>query len=332
MLRTLGDALVRVIAAFGLANLVLGVVHPALNANWLWLGLAADGVIGAAVVTLFAGAILGWRVWRGASAVVARAIVAAVAVACIVDAVGYYRVLLDGTIQTAVPLPMSLVCAAAIAAWAIRPPAPATGGRMRRLITHAAAAGLWIGGLVGSVAVTDYARPADAIVVFGAAVWADGRPSDALRDRTHTALNLYRRGLAPTLVFSGGKSPTAPVSEPEAMQRMALDDGVPLDAIVLDETGVNTAATVAAAASMARARGWGRVLMVSHDYHLARIKLACARQGLRAYTVPAVEPLPLAGKPYYVARELAAMAWYWVHPLKTVRRLEAGRRLDPGVD
>lgn len=327
-IRPLVDAWVRVIAAFGLLNLALGAVHGALDANWLWLGLAADGDLGPLVVSAFALAVLGWPYWRGrrSAAIAARVVIGAVAVACLVDAVGYFRVLSVGAIRTAFPVPLSLLSGLAMGLWAWRPPPPAEQRVVARLVVHGVAGALWIGGLVGSVAVTDYARPADAIVVFGAAVWPDGRPSDALRDRTRTALALYEKGLASTLVFSGGHGAGAPISEPAAMRRMAIEAGVDPAHIVLDETGANTAATVAAVAAMARARGWGPVLMVSHDYHCARIKLACVRQGLRAYTVPAVEPLPLAGKPYYIARELAAMAWYWMHPLKTVRRVAADGR------
>src|SRR5262249_1030878 len=51
---------------------------------------------------------------------------------------------------------------------------------------------------------TDYSRPADAIVVFGARAYADGSPSLALADRVRTGCALWRRGLAPLLVLSGG--------------------------------------------------------------------------------------------------------------------------------
>ena len=44
---------------------------------------------------------------------------------------------------------------------------------------------------------TDYRRPADAAVVLGARVYADGRLSDALADRVRTACQLYRDGSGP---------------------------------------------------------------------------------------------------------------------------------------
>src|SRR5256885_377917 len=50
---------------------------------------------------------------------------------------------------------------------------------------------------------TDYRRPADVAVALGCRVYADGRPSDALKDRVRTACRLYHEGLARKLLFSG---------------------------------------------------------------------------------------------------------------------------------
>ncbi len=148
---------------------------------------------------------------------------------------------------------------------------------------------------------TDYRRPADAIVVFGAKAYADGTPSQALCDRTLTGIELYRQGYAGRLVLSGGPG------EPQAMRRLALDRGVPAGAIVLDDAGVNTAAT------LGNLRGrFARVLAVSHYYHNARIKMTARRMGIDCYTVPARETRRLVGEPYYVARECAAFAAYYL--------------------
>jgi len=148
---------------------------------------------------------------------------------------------------------------------------------------------------------TDYRRPADAIVVFGARAYADGTPSQALRDRTRTGIELYRQGYADELIFSGGGS------EPAVMRTLALRHGVPDAAIVLDPHGVNTAATL----RFVRARG-GAVLAVSHSFHNARIKMLAERLGIDLATVPAHEPVPLTAEPYYVARECAAIAAYYL--------------------
>jgi uncharacterized SAM-binding protein YcdF (DUF218 family) len=65
---------------------------------------------------------------------------------------------------------------------------------------------------------------------------------------------------------------------------------------------------------LAASREWASVLFVSHGYHLARIKMFSERLGLRGYTVPAEETRPLARRRYYFARELAALAWYYLQP------------------
>lgn len=149
-----------------------------------------------------------------------------------------------------------------------------------------------------SFGLTDYTRRADAIVVFGAGVYSDGSPSLALEDRVRHGVRLYRRGVAPVVVMSGGPDET-PV-----MKRLAVAWGVPAEALELDPEGVNTYATL-------RNLRHRSVLAVSHYYHLARIKLAARRAGVRAVTVPCPMTRRLAREPYFIARECAAFAAYY---------------------
>ena len=148
---------------------------------------------------------------------------------------------------------------------------------------------------------TDYRRPAEAIVVFGAKAHSPQRCSEVLGDRTLTGVELYRQGYARTLVFSGGGF------EPDAMKRLALARGVPASAIVCDYDGVNTAATLAGLSGRYR-----RVLAVSNYYHSARIKMAADRLGLDCYTVPAKMRRRLPGEPKWVLRECLAYAAYYL--------------------
>jgi len=175
----------------------------------------------------------------------------------------------------------------------------------QRRVARPAAVGCAAGGLLlahlFTFGCTDYRRPADGIVVFGARVYADGTPSEALADRVRTGIDLYQQGYAGKLIFSGGGA------EPQAMKRMALAAGVPEEAIVLDDRGLNTAATVR------NLRGrFARVLAVSHYYHNARIKLTGRRFGVECATVPAKMTRRLAAEPRYIARECAAFAAYYL--------------------
>ncbi len=155
---------------------------------------------------------------------------------------------------------------------------------------------------------TRHARRADVIVVFGARCYADGTPSQSLVDRVRTATRLYHADLAPRLLLSGGPGDGA-VHETEAMRDLALADGVPADAITLDRDGLSTWATVGNT-------GPGRVLAVSHFYHLPRIQLAYRSSGRRAFTVPADETYTVRQTPYLVLREVAGFWWYYLRSLR----------------
>ncbi|MBI5724160.1 MAG: YdcF family protein [Planctomycetes bacterium] len=159
---------------------------------------------------------------------------------------------------------------------------------------------------------TDYSRHADAIVVFGAGVDTQGRPSNALCDRVATGCRLYKQGLAGVLILSGGPGP-GPVSEPQAMRKLALEHGVPESAIVLDAGGVSTMATVKDTAAMFEQLGVREALAVSHFYHLPRIKMTYQRYGREVYTVPAEESQSLRMMPYYLGREVLALWAYYFH-------------------
>ena len=164
---------------------------------------------------------------------------------------------------------------------------------------------------------TDYRRRADAAVVFGAKVNANGSLSSALADRTRTAVALYHAGTVRTLIFSGGPG-EGPLSEPQAMKQFALDAGVPASAILLDESGLNTDATVRNTVALFRQNHFTRILAVSHDYHLPRIKMRYQREldgdtSIDVATVPAQEQEILIQRPRFILREVAAIWVYYFH-------------------
>jgi len=161
---------------------------------------------------------------------------------------------------------------------------------------------------------TDYRRPADIAVVLGARVYADGRPSDALADRVRTACKLYHDGTVKKLLFSGGPGDGS-IHETEGMKRMAIQLGVKPEDILLDPHGVNTQATVKNTEAIFQQLHASRVLVVSHFYHLPRIKLAYHRDGREVYTVPAKESYLLRQMPFNMAREVAALWVYYFRPL-----------------
>jgi uncharacterized SAM-binding protein YcdF (DUF218 family) len=243
-----------------------------------------------------------------------------VAAAAAWDTAVYFALLVAGRIATSLPFPSSVLVLAlslALAYTAARPGPPriwSKGQIFRSLAIAATVAWALPLVLMLTFGPTRYAREADAIVVFGARVYADGRPSLVLADRVDEAIRLYHRGLAPVLVMSGARDESHGGSEPEAMKARAVAAGVPATAIVLDELGVDTAATVDVTAAWLRDRGERRVLAVSHYYHQPRIKLLFQRAGVLAYTVPSPMSRRPLKEPWFVTREVLAYYAAWLAP------------------
>lgn len=163
---------------------------------------------------------------------------------------------------------------------------------MRRpLLLVAAALGgailLWL----ASVAVVLWAgyrpdpRPADVILVAGAAQY-NGRPSPVLQARVDHAIELWRDGQAPRLLFTGGVGQGDTVSEGEVARRYAVAQGVPDSVIMVERVGHTSAESVQAAASLMRNAGLQTVLLVSDTYHMLRLELLARRAGIRPYRSP----------------------------------------------
>ncbi|HEX2948825.1 MAG TPA: YdcF family protein [Armatimonadota bacterium] len=106
--------------------------------------------------------------------------------------------------------------------------------------------------------------------------------------------------------------------ETEAMRRFAMRLGVPDSAILLDRGGIDTHETVSNTSQMFRRLHAHRVLVVSHFFHLPRIKMAYQRAGWNVYTVPVTQPQLQYEVPFLVMREVAGLWTYYLRPLANV--------------
>lgn len=117
---------------------------------------------------------------------------------------------------------------------------------------------------------------ADAVVVLGASVFADGTPSGILRDRLDDGIALYKEGVAPKLIMSGDNS-TVSYNEVQVMKDYAISQGVPSYDIFCDHAGFSTYE------SMYRAKhvfGAERIVVATQTYHLYRALYAAQGLGL----------------------------------------------------
>src|ERR1700751_1790208 len=82
----------------------------------------------------------------------------------------------------------------------------------------------------------DEAHPADVIVVLGAAEYR-GRPSPVLEARLNHALYLYREGLAPRILTTGGAGGDPRFTEGEVARAYLSKHNVPSEAVIVESEG-----------------------------------------------------------------------------------------------
>jgi uncharacterized SAM-binding protein YcdF (DUF218 family) len=161
-------------------------------------------------------------------------------------------------------------------------------------------------------------RAADAIVVFAGGVGESGQAGGGYQERVKRAVDLYHAGYARNVVFSSGF--VFVFKEAEIMKALAVANGVPADAIVIEERARSTNENVAYVSEILSRNSWQSALLVSSPYHMRR-----AMWTWRALAPQiTVVPTPVEQSQFYthgfgasldqmrgILHEYAAIAYYW---------------------
>lgn len=152
----------------------------------------------------------------------------------------------------------------------------------------------------------------DAIVVMGAAQY-DGTPSPIFAARLDHAIDLFRAGVAPRLIVTGGKAEGDRTTEAASARAYAIAHGVPAEAILSEDQSRTTLASVRAVATLMRDEGIGRAVFVSDRSHMLRVLRMASDAGISATGSP-TPTSPLEGDVLAsadaVIHELGALAVY----------------------
>jgi uncharacterized SAM-binding protein YcdF (DUF218 family) len=162
--------------------------------------------------------------------------------------------------------------------------------------TVVAAAALFMAfSLIFSAIVRDAAKqelhPADAIVVFGAAQY-DGRPSPVFRARLDHANELFRQGLAPVVITTGGRAADPKFSEGGVGHDYLMRKGVPESALIAETQASDTAESAERVAAIMRENHMRSCLAVSDAYHMFRIQRLLTHEGLQVFLAPRPDSRP----------------------------------------
>jgi len=159
----------------------------------------------------------------------------------------------------------------------------------------------------------DEARPAGAVVVFGAAEY-NGAPSPVLKARLDHAFDLEERRLAPLIITTGGSGGDRQFTEAGVGRDYLIQRGVAEARILADTRSITTYESVKAVALLLGQRQLRTCIVVSDGFHLYRIKLMFRSLGIEAYA-SADPDSPIEADSYqrtlYSLREMALTSlWY----------------------
>ena len=155
-------------------------------------------------------------------------------------------------------------------------------------------------------------RSGRVVVVLGTQVLPGGRPSRTLEARVRHAATLYTEGGADLLVPTGGLGGHPP-TEAEVMARLLREEGVPEDALLLEDRAMNTWDSARLVAGIAEKLGVGDVLVVTDPLHCVRTVASFERAGLGAWAEPVYSSPMWRGRWLrrgQLAREIGALIWY----------------------
>lgn len=135
----------------------------------------------------------------------------------------------------------------------------------------------------------DETRHADVIVVFGAAEYA-GKPSPVYRARLDHAADLFRQGIAPIIISTGGAGRDPHFSEGQVGRSYLAGRGISEGQLIAETQGEDTLESAKRVAAIMRENGMHSCVAVSDGYHMFRIKRMMQAQQVTVYGAPRPDP------------------------------------------
>jgi uncharacterized SAM-binding protein YcdF (DUF218 family) len=155
---------------------------------------------------------------------------------------------------------------------------------------------------------------ADAIIVLGAAVLADGAPSRSLEARVAGAREAWRAGAAPLIVCTGAHH-RHPPGEAVVAAGLLEAQGIPRSALLLEEKSRTTLGNLSYAHALLTQRSphggtRPRVLVVTERFHMGRALHLAREVGLDAHPWAVGSPAWArpAARVRWLARDVASLA------------------------
>ncbi|HEX8025173.1 MAG TPA: YdcF family protein [Candidatus Limnocylindrales bacterium] len=131
----------------------------------------------------------------------------------------------------------------------------------------------------------DEQRPADAVVVLGAAQF-NGVAGGVFAARLDHAVELVKAGIAPYLIVTGGKQPGDRTTEAATARAYARARGIPADQILMENTGRSTLESLQNVALVMKAHNLHSAVFVSDRTHMLRVLRMATDLGIQGWGSP----------------------------------------------
>ena len=166
----------------------------------------------------------------------------------------------------------------------------------------------------------------DTLIVLGNPCNANGAPGPEQRERVLQAVRQYQQGIAPHIIMSGGAAHNQWV-EADCMKTLAVQQGVPADAILEDTRAQNTIDNIVNSDAIMIAHNWHSAEVVSSPSHLPRAALILQHYTTFAWRTNASRWPPEYHLPMILAIyaneikdcwQIHTRGFYGSHPIPTV--------------
>jgi uncharacterized SAM-binding protein YcdF (DUF218 family) len=128
-------------------------------------------------------------------------------------------------------------------------------------------------------------RPADVAIVLGAGQ-ANGKISQVFVERINHGMTLYREGVVPKIILTGGYGEGQKISDSQAAKDYAVLKGIPEKDILIEEKSTITFENLKEAEVIMDAHSMDSALIVSDPYHMKRAMAICGVLDMNAQPSP----------------------------------------------
>lgn len=129
----------------------------------------------------------------------------------------------------------------------------------------------------------------DYIILLGYKLYDDGTPDYSTIARAKKAAELWKQGVAPFIVSSGGGPETVPRKQADVMADILIEEGVPNEAIIREDQSRTTIQNIKNTKILLGLESF-KAAVVTTDFHVRRSVLICEKLGIDATGFGATVP------------------------------------------